>query len=132
MLTAFQGALPALLPSLFFTKVRYGSLAIAYNVSTSLFGGTTPLILAWLISKTQNDMIPAYYLMGVCLVGLVIVSLFVKETAGKSLRGSAPAVEDPSEIGEILKNPDKALWWKEELTGEQMEDNYKPKTYVNT
>ena len=132
LLTAFQGALPALLPSLFFTKVRYGSLAIAYNVSTSLFGGTTPLILAWLISKTQNDMIPAYYLMGVCLVGLVIVSLFVKETAGKSLRGSAPAVEDPSEIGEILKNPDKALWWKEELTGEQMEDNYKPKTYVNT
>ncbi|NUK31991.1 glycine betaine/L-proline transporter ProP [Parageobacillus sp. VR-IP] len=114
-LAAFQGTLPATLPSLFFTKVRYGSLAITYNISTSLFGGTTPLIISWLISITKNSMIPAYYLMAVCLFGLVIVAFFVKETAGRSLRGSAPAVEDPSEIEEILKNPDKAFWWEEEV-----------------
>src|SRR5690606_19658020 len=54
MLAAFQGVLPATLPSLFFTKVRYGSLAITYNVSTSLFGGTTPLVIASLISMTNN------------------------------------------------------------------------------
>ncbi|AXI08251.1 MFS transporter [Oceanobacillus zhaokaii] len=115
MLAAFQGALPATLPSLFFTKVRYGSLAITYNVSTSLFGGTTPLVIAWLVSMTNNSMIPAYYLIAACIIGLVVVGFFVKETAGRSLRGSAPTVEDPSEIDEILKNPDKALWWKEEM-----------------
>jgi MFS transporter, MHS family, proline/betaine transporter len=115
LLAAFQGTLPATLPSLFFTKVRYGSLAITYNISTSLFGGTTPLIVSWLISITKNSMIPAYYLMAVCLFGLIIVAFFVKETAGRSLRGSTPAVEDPSEIEEILKNPDKAFWWEEEL-----------------
>lgn len=115
MLAAFQGALPAALPSLFFTKVRYGSLAITYNVSTSLFGGTTPLIFASLVSLTGNNMMPAYYLMFVCFIGLVIVFFFVKETAGRSLRGSAPIVEDPKEIDEILKNPDEALWWREEL-----------------
>jgi MFS transporter, MHS family, proline/betaine transporter len=115
LLAAFLGTLPATLPSLFFTKVRYGSLAITYNISTSLFGGTTPLIISWLISITKNSMIPAYYLMAVCLFGLVIVAFFVKETAGRSLRGSAPAVEDPSEIEEILKNRDKAFWWEEEL-----------------
>jgi MFS transporter, MHS family, proline/betaine transporter len=114
LLAAFQGTLPATLPSLFFTKVRYGSLAITYNISTSLFGGTTPLIVSWLISITKNSMIPAYYLMAVCLFGLIIVAFFVKETAGRSLRGSTPAVEDPSEIEEILKNPDKAFWWEEE------------------
>jgi MFS transporter, MHS family, proline/betaine transporter len=115
LLAALQGTLPATLPSLFFTKVRYGSLAVTYNISTSLFGGTTPLIVSWLISITKNNMIPAYYLMAVCLFGLVIVAFFVKETAGKSLRGSTPAVEDPSEIEEVLKNPDKAFWWEEEV-----------------
>jgi MFS transporter, MHS family, proline/betaine transporter len=110
----FQGTLPALLPSLFFTNVRFGSLAITYNVSTSLFGGTTPLVVAWLVSTNHNKMIPAYFLMAVCLIGLIIVTLFVKETAGRSLRGSMPAVEDPNEVDEILKNPAEALWWKEE------------------
>lgn len=115
MLAAFQGVLPATLPSLFFTKVRYGSLAITYNVSTSLFGGTTPLVIASLISMTNNSMIPAYYLIVACMIGLIVVALFVKETAGRSLRGSAPTVEDPSNIDEILKNPGEALWWKDEL-----------------
>lgn len=114
--TALQGSLPATLPSLFFTKVRYGSLAITYNVSTSLFGGTTPLIVAWLVHVTKNKMLPAYYLMAICLFGLIIVTLFVKETAGKSLRGSAPVVEDPSEIKEVLNHPEKALWWYEEIS----------------
>lgn len=118
MLAAFQGVLPATLPSLFFTKVRYGSLAITYNFSTSLFGGTTPLIIAWLVSMTDNSMIPAYYLIAACIVGLIVVSLFVKETAGKSLRGSAPTIEDQSEVDEILKNPVQALWWKEEEPAE--------------
>lgn len=115
LFACFQGTLPATLPSLFFTNVRFGSLAITYNVSTSLFGGTTPLVVAWLVSITKNSLIPAYYLMAVCLFGLIIVGLFVIETAGRSLRGSMPAVEDPNEIDEILKNPDEALWWKAEL-----------------
>lgn len=120
--TAFQGSLPATLPSLFFTKVRYGSLAITYNVSTSLFGGTTPLIVAWLVSVTKNKLLPAYYLMAACLFGLIIVAIFVKETAGKSLRGSAPVVEDPSEVAEVLKQPEKALWWHEELSATNQQE----------
>ncbi|MCQ6267611.1 MFS transporter [Fictibacillus sp. WQ 8-8] len=115
LLTAFQGTLPATLPSLFFTNVRYGSLAITYNVSTSIFGGTTPLIVAWLVKETNNKLLPAYYLMAVCTIGIVVVAFFVKETAGRSLRGSLPAVEDPGEIKEILQDPDEALWWEEEV-----------------
>ncbi|MDM5334937.1 MFS transporter [Ureibacillus composti] len=126
MLAAFQGTLPATLPSLFFTEVRYGSLAITYNISTSLFGGTTPLVIASLVSMTHNSMVPAYVLMVVCVIGLVVVGFFVKETAGRSLRGSAPTVEHASEINELLKNPDKALWWKEELPSEKVvESEYK-------
>ncbi|MDM5198110.1 MFS transporter [Fictibacillus enclensis] len=116
LLTAFQGTLPATLPSLFFTNVRYGSLALTYNVSTSIFGGTTPLIVAWLVKETNNNMVPAYYLMAVCIIGIIVVAFFVKETAGRSLRGSLPVVEEPAEVEEVLKNPEEALWWEEEVT----------------
>lgn len=122
LLACFQGTLPAKLPSLFFTNVRFGSLAITYNISTSLFGGTTPLVVAWMVSMTNNSMIPAFYLMASCLFGLVIVSLFVKETANRSLRGSMPAVENANEIDGILKNPNEALWWKDELKVEREDE----------
>jgi MHS family proline/betaine transporter-like MFS transporter len=112
-LASFQGTMPSLLPSLFFTEVRYGALAITYNISASLFGGTTPLVMAWLIQVTANRMVPAYYLMAACLIGIV-ATYFVTETSGRSLRGSLPAVEEKHEIQDILDEPEEALWWQEE------------------
>ncbi|MDN4524647.1 MFS transporter [Fictibacillus fluitans] len=127
LLTAFQGTLPATLPSLFFTNVRYGSLALTYNVSTSIFGGTTPLIVSWMIKETNNKLFPAYYLMAVCTIGIIVVAFFVRETAGRSLRGSLPVVEEPAEVEEVLKNPEKALWWEEE----EPDDNQKQVKSIN-
>ncbi|HAJ51512.1 MAG TPA: MFS transporter, partial [Corynebacterium variabile] len=40
-LICFSSIMPSTLPSLFPTVVRAGALAIAFNVSISLFGGTT-------------------------------------------------------------------------------------------
>ena len=39
----------------------------------ALFGGTTPLVAAWLVSSTGNLMMPAYYLMGASVIGIVSV-----------------------------------------------------------
>ncbi|RYM00481.1 MFS transporter [Sporolactobacillus sp. THM7-7] len=108
---AFQGTMPSLLPSLFFTSVRYGALSMTYNVSASLFGGTTPLVVAWLIQLTGEPLVPAYYLIAACLIGILFVTFFVKETSGKPLRGSPPAVEKKHEAEAIVEKP---LWWKEE------------------
>ncbi|MCD7035021.1 MFS transporter [Metabacillus sp. GX 13764] len=119
-LTSFQGTMPAMLPSLFFTRVRYGALSVTYNVSTSLFGGTAPLLVAWLISLTHNNYIPAFYLIGSSVIGIIVMAFFVKETAGKSLRGSMPAVDMQTEIKEVLKEPEEALWWKEETNGKSL------------
>ena len=55
----FDSTSPALLPALFPTQVRYGALAIAYNISISAVGGSTPLIAQALISGTGNIMAPA-------------------------------------------------------------------------
>ncbi|AQQ31702.1 MULTISPECIES: MFS transporter [Burkholderia cepacia complex] len=78
----------AMFPAMFPTHVRYAGMAIAYNVSTSLFGGTAPIVNDWLIGKTGNALIPAYYMMAACAVGLIAL-LAVIETRGCSLRGEA-------------------------------------------
>ncbi|GGH81563.1 MHS family proline/betaine transporter-like MFS transporter [Pullulanibacillus pueri] len=113
-LASFQGTMPSLLPSLFFTDVRYGALAITYNISASIFGGTAPLVIAWFISLTSSNFIPAYYLILSSLIGIGVVTFLVKDPSGKPLRGSAPAVEEKQEIKEILEDPEEALWWTEE------------------
>ncbi len=58
LLSCFTGVMPSALPALFPTKIRYGALAIGFNVSVSLFGGTTPLVTAWLVDRTGNLMMP--------------------------------------------------------------------------
>jgi len=78
----------ATFPAMFPTAVRFAGFAIAYNVSTSLFGGTAPAIGSALISATGDQLMPAYYMMLACLVGLAALR-FMPETAGRSLR------EDP-------------------------------------
>ncbi len=76
----------AMFPAMFPTHVRYAGFAIAYNVSPSLFGGTAPAVNQALINATGDPLIPAYYMMGACVIGAVAL-FFVIETAGVSIRG---------------------------------------------
>ncbi|MEU9519770.1 glycine betaine/L-proline transporter ProP [Streptomyces sp. NPDC048224] len=92
LLVCFTASMPSALPALFPTRVRYGSLSIGFNVSVSLFGGTTPLVVTALIGATGNMMMPAYYMMAAAVIGGVAV-WFMTESAGRPLPGSAPAVE---------------------------------------
>jgi MFS transporter, MHS family, proline/betaine transporter len=96
----FDSTSPAALPALFPTDVRYGALAIAYNVSISTVGGSTPLIAQALVSGTGDVMVPAYMLIFAGLVGAVTLP-FMPEVAGKRLPGSAPAVESQQEAREM-------------------------------
>jgi MFS transporter, MHS family, proline/betaine transporter len=76
----------ATFPAMFPTHVRYAGMAIAYNISTSLFGGTAPIVSDWLVDKTGSALVPAYYMMAACAVGAIAL-YFVIETRGCSLRG---------------------------------------------
>ncbi|MCA9452621.1 MAG: MFS transporter [Nitrospira sp.] len=61
--------------------VRCTGLAFAYNVSIGVFGGTTPLMAAWLISTTGNPIMPAYWIVMGGAVTLLTAIFLIRETA---------------------------------------------------
>ncbi|GEM31726.1 MFS transporter [Nocardia neocaledoniensis NBRC 108232] len=95
----------ATFPAMFPTIVRFAGVAIGYNVATSIFGGTAPVINQALIDATGDHLFPAYYMFGACAVGL-IAAYFLIETKGMSLRGTQvpgtpEALEEQRELGEM-------------------------------
>lgn len=71
---------------MFPTGVRCSGSAIGFNLCLGLFGGTTPLIVTYLVARTADDFVPAYVLM---IAGaLSLVALYrLPETAGKPISG---------------------------------------------
>ena len=77
----------ATFPAMFPTQVRFAALALGYNVATSLFGGTAPLVNEGLIESTGDQLWPAYYMMAACIIGLIALFTMI-ETKGCSIRGT--------------------------------------------
>ena len=111
----FSSTMPSKLPSLFATSVRYGGLAIAFNISAALFAGPTPMISEWIMAKLDaiqtpslfwlREMsadVPAFYWMIAAVIGLITI-LLTRETAAQPLEGSAPAASSRAEAREILQ-----------------------------
>lgn len=64
----FMGPIPATLVELFPTNIRFTGLALSYNFSAALFGGTAPFVYLKLIEWTGSIMSPVFYiLMFVCI-----------------------------------------------------------------
>lgn len=78
------GTTTATLPALFPARVRGTGVAIGYNISFAIFGGTAPLLMTFLVDATGNLFTPAFYLALVALIALVPV-LMSPETARQPL-----------------------------------------------
>ena len=61
--------------------VRCTGLAFAYNASIGWFGGTTPLIAAWLINITGNPIMPAYWIALAGGITLLTAIFLIPETS---------------------------------------------------
>ena len=79
------GVIHILLVELFPTKVRYSAYGLGYNISSALFGGTAPLLMTYLIHRTGNVDMPAFYAVATALGTLIAVSR-VKDRAHLPLR----------------------------------------------
>jgi MHS family proline/betaine transporter-like MFS transporter len=93
----------ATFPAMFPSQVRYGGMAIGYNISTALFGGTALYVNDFLIGAFDSNLMPAIYMIVASVVGLISLK-FVVETAGCSLRGTEiPGTpESEKEIAEMV------------------------------
>lgn len=104
-LAMFAATLPAMFP----TAVRYAAMGLAFNVSVSMFGGTTPLISQALIDITGVQLMPAFWVMAFSLL-FAVAMRWLDETAGTPLMGSFPTVEEQAEAVELVEgqaeNPD--------------------------
>ncbi len=59
----------AYMVSLFPESCRYSGFGVSFHLGISLFGGTTPLVLMWLVDKTGHMLSPAYYYTWACVIG---------------------------------------------------------------
>ena len=69
-----NGTFAVVLADLFPTRVRFSGVAVSYNVSQMLFGGTVPLLAATLVASTGSPTSPA-----------VVVALFSTVAFGSTL-----------------------------------------------
>ncbi|CZH52012.1 MFS transporter [Legionella pneumophila serogroup 1] len=65
--------LNAYMVSLFPHQYRYSGFGVAFNVGISLFGGTTPIVMMWLVNSTSNFISPAWYYMFGAIIGLASI-----------------------------------------------------------
>src|SRR5690606_4225175 len=74
----YAGPVPALLVEMFPTNVRFSGMAITYNVSAALFGGTSPMVCEWLVNKFGGAEAVGLYVIASCLASL-IAFIFVRD-----------------------------------------------------
>ena len=75
LLAASYGGLYVLLTEAFPKAVRSAGLSLSYAISVTVFGGSTQLIIAWLIDRLHDPMVPAWYQIGANVISLVAIVL---------------------------------------------------------
>jgi MFS transporter, MHS family, proline/betaine transporter len=67
----YFGPIPAMLVEIFPTSIRFSGLSLSYNLCAAIFGGTTPYMYEYLLSKTSNVLSIILY-----LITFVCISLY--------------------------------------------------------
>jgi MHS family proline/betaine transporter-like MFS transporter len=75
LVAAGSGALPATMAELAPWRVRCTVVSVSHNLGMALLGGTTPLIGAWLVSRSGAPLAPAVYLAAAGAVSFVAALL---------------------------------------------------------
>lgn len=79
-IAACLGPISALLAEIFPTSTRGIGLALSYNVSVTLFGGFSPLIVTSMIAATGNKMAPSFYVMATSIISILAMLALAHRT----------------------------------------------------
>jgi MFS transporter, MHS family, proline/betaine transporter len=74
----------AMVVELFPLRTRVTSMSVAYSTTLALSGGTAPLLSAWLIDNLGQQFAPAYYIILLGAIGLLLMWP-MQETNGRAL-----------------------------------------------
>jgi MFS transporter, MHS family, proline/betaine transporter len=72
----YVGTLPAVLVEAAPPQVRCTAVSLGYNVCLGVIGGLTPLVAAWLVERTGDEIAPAFLVMAAAVVTLVTLVRF--------------------------------------------------------
>ena len=75
----YGGAQPATMVEAAPLPVRCTAVALGYNITFGVIGGFTPLVAAWLVDRTGEEIAPAFLIMAAAAVTLLTV-LRLRET----------------------------------------------------
>jgi MFS family permease len=85
---AFYAALTESLPK----RIRGGAFATIYAFSIAIFGGTTQLVVTWLIHVTGNPLAPAYYWLVAATIGTAAAMAIIESAPVRAV--SAPVLAE--------------------------------------
>lgn len=70
---------PLLMVDLFPARIRYTASAVSYNLAYAVFGGTAPYLATWMVSRSDNGAAPAYYLIVLSIMGLIVALVGIRK-----------------------------------------------------
>ena len=84
VIALYMGPVPTVLVEIFPTRVRFTGVALSYNMSAAIFGGSAPVVAMLLTEMTGDKYAISYYLITLAVITLFILR-FYKETYRKNL-----------------------------------------------
>ena len=88
---SFYAALAESLPM----SIRGSGFGVVYSVSIAAFGGTTQLVVTWLIHVTGSAMAPAWYMLGAGALGQIALMLMAESAPVRLAHSPRPAAALP-------------------------------------
>jgi MFS transporter, MHS family, proline/betaine transporter len=90
MIGTYGGTQPAIMVEAAPARVRCTAVALGYNICLGVVGGLTPLAATWLVSRTGDEISPAFLVMGAAAVTFATILRF-RETYRAPFAGSPAA-----------------------------------------
>lgn len=75
--------LPATLAEIFPANVRVTAVSMGYNIGWAIFGGTAPMVAAWLVGYSPSPIVFAWYVSAMAAITL-LSAVFLRETSRRS------------------------------------------------
>lgn len=88
----FQGSFYAALSESLPKSIRGAGFGTVYSLAIAVFGGTTQMVVTWLIHVTGSAMAPAWYLVGATAVGQLALMLMRESAPAKIASAGAPGL----------------------------------------